>query len=252
MPTGAATCSAGVKPTLTLTSGAARARRRASLDARSATASGLMPKCASTLSPLPGRAERVDRRSRRRPSAPSRTSTPPRPRSSARRPAAPRPGSPALCCLEELPARHRDDARLRRPARRAGRARRARSRPRRRSRRAPRRASRRRRARRRPGAGPRPARARSRSSIGTFWRESTRQTGPCELLEDHAPRPRRLVRVGRADHGQLRDRAHRGEVLDRLVGRAVLADRDRVVGEDPDARRAPSAPRAGSAGACSR
>ena len=102
----------------------------------------------------------------------------PRPRSSARPRGSTSSRYSAPCCLEELPARHRDDARLRRPSRRAGRARRARSRPRRRSRRAPRRASRRRRARTRRGAGPTPARARVRSSIGTFWRESTRQTGP--------------------------------------------------------------------------
>ena len=40
----------------------------------------------------------------------------------------------------------------------------------------------------------------------------------------------RLVGVGRADDVEARDRAQRGEVLDRLVGRAVLAEADGVVG----------------------
>ncbi len=40
----------------------------------------------------------------------------------------------------------------------------------------------------------------------------------------------------RADDGQAGDRPQRGELLDRLVGRAVFADADRVVREDVDDR----------------
>ena len=42
----------------------------------------------------------------------------------------------------------------------------------------------------------------------------------------------RLVGVGRAYDVEARHRAQRGEVLDRLVGRTVLAEADRVVGPD--------------------
>ena len=41
-----------------------------------------------------------------------------------------------------------------------------------------------------------------------------------------------LVRVGGPEDEQARHRPKRGELLDGLVGRAVLADADRVVGED--------------------
>ena len=51
------------------------------------------------------------------------------------------------------------------------------------------------------------------------------------VADDVGPRVDRLVRVGRPDHVQAGDRPERGELLDRLVGRAVLADADRVVGE---------------------
>ena len=46
------------------------------------------------------------------------------------------------------------------------------------------------------------------------------------------PAGRGLVGVGRADDVEARDRAQRGEVLDRLVGRTVLAEADGVVGPD--------------------
>ena len=48
-------------------------------------------------------------------------------------------------------------------------------------------------------------------------------------LEDLAPGDGGLVGVGRADDVQARDGAQRGQVLDRLVGRAVLAQADGVV-----------------------
>ncbi|MCH8102429.1 MAG: right-handed parallel beta-helix repeat-containing protein [Chloroflexi bacterium] len=53
-------------------------------------------------------------------------------------------------------------------------------------------------------------------------------------LDRQPPAGGRLVRVGRPQHGQSRYRAQRGQVLDRLVRRAVLAEADRVVGEDED------------------
>ena len=59
------------------------------------------------------------------------------------------------------------------------------------------------------------------------------QTGrPVGVVEDGAPGDRGLVGVTRADDVQARDGAQRGQVLDRLVGRAVLAEADRVVGPD--------------------
>ena len=73
--------------------------------------------------------------------------------------------------------------------------------------------------------------------------------GPVGVLEHGLPAGGGLVGVGRADDVEAGDRAQRGEVLDRLVGRAVLAEADRVVGPDvgdrqlherrqPDRRRA--------------
>ena len=53
-------------------------------------------------------------------------------------------------------------------------------------------------------------------------------------LHDVAPGLGDLVRVGGAEHEESRHRAQRRELLDRLVGRAVLADPDRVVREDVD------------------
>ena len=48
-------------------------------------------------------------------------------------------------------------------------------------------------------------------------------------LERELPAFERLDRVARAEHAQVRDRAQRREMLDRLVGRAVFAEPDRVV-----------------------
>ena len=45
-----------------------------------------------------------------------------------------------------------------------------------------------------------------------------------------------LIRVGRPDDAQARHGAQRPEVLDWLMGRAVLAEADRVMGPDEDAR----------------
>ena len=62
--------------------------------------------------------------------------------------------------------------------------------------------------------------------------------GALEVLDDEAPGLGRLRRVRRAQHDEARDRPERREVLDRLVGRAVLAQRDGVVRPDPRDRQA--------------
>src|SRR4029079_7509293 len=51
---------------------------------------------------------------------------------------------------------------------------------------------------------------------------------PVGVLEDRLPAGDRLVRVGRAYDVQPGDGPQRGQVLDRLVGRAVLAEADGV------------------------
>ena len=71
-----------------------------------------------------------------------------------------------------------------------------------------------------------------RGNVGTFCRVRHSPAGPVGVLEDRAPGGDRLVGVGRADDVEAGDRAQRREVLDRLVGRAVLAEADRVVGPD--------------------
>jgi hypothetical protein len=51
---------------------------------------------------------------------------------------------------------------------------------------------------------------------------------------DGAPRVGRFVRIAGSHHGQVGDRAQRGEVLDRLVGGSVLTEADGVVRPDVD------------------
>ena len=55
------------------------------------------------------------------------------------------------------------------------------------------------------------------------------QRGRAVVGDGRLPRGDGLVGVGRADDLQLRDGPQRGELLDRLVCRAVLADADGVV-----------------------
>ena len=55
------------------------------------------------------------------------------------------------------------------------------------------------------------------------------QRGRAGAVEVHAPRGGDLVGVGGPDHTQPGHRAQRRELLDRLVRRAVFADRHRVV-----------------------
>ena len=50
----------------------------------------------------------------------------------------------------------------------------------------------------------------------------------------HRPRGGRLVAIARPDEPQVRDRPQGCIVLDRLVGRAILAESDRIVGPDID------------------
>ena len=64
-------------------------------------------------------------------------------------------------------------------------------------------------------------------------------------------RPSRCASAGRMT-SELRDRAQRHQVLDRLVRRAVFAEADAVVREDEDRAEARSARRCGSRGGCSR
>ena len=72
-------------------------------------------------------------------------------------------------------------------------------------------------------------------------------------LEDHAPRLGRLVGVAGPQHRQLRDRPQRRQVLDRLVGRPVLAERRPSRACRPTRRCSPhQRARAGSSRACSR
>ena len=194
-------------------------------------------------------------RPRRRPTCSSRARRRPRPRAApSRRAAAPRRGSRRLR-LEELPARHRDDASVRRPAassccaaasatctsepvamqdqiRRAvrllglpehvGAAR---------------------------DAVARRARCVERRQLLPRERERDRAV---LALERDLPGADRLVRVGGPDEPEVRDRAQRRVVLDRLVRRPVLAEPDRVVRPDADDRDAATAPTAGPPAACSR
>ena len=61
--------------------------------------------------------------------------------------------------------------------------------------------------------------------------------------ERDPPSRDRLVRIGGAEDAHVGRRAQGGQLLDRLVGRAVLAEPDGVVGVDPDHRAAARAPR---------
>ena len=128
---------------------------------------------------------------------------------------------------EQLPARHRHDAGSGRPRRPGARRRRRRATPRCRCRPARRRDRRPdRRGRRRPWPGASPPVP---SSTGRSWRVRISATGPSRSTATrHACGG--LVGVGRADHAQAGDGPQRGEVLDRLVGRAVLAERRRSRG----------------------
>ena len=57
--------------------------------------------------------------------------------------------------------------------------------------------------------------------------------GALGLTQCSPPGINRLIGVARAKHDQARNRSRGGEMLDRLVRRAVLAAADRVVSLDP-------------------
>ena len=106
--------------------------------------------------------------------------------------------------------------------------------------------------RRRSWRGPcrRPATARRRRSAerllappslrtcGRFWRVSASRRRAVRALERELPAFGGLDRVGRAEDAHVRHGAQRRQVLDRLVGRAVLAEADGIVGHHVDDRNA--------------
>ena len=68
------------------------------------------------------------------------------------------------------------------------------------------------------------------SRTGRPWRDSTITVGPGWAMRC-GPGLGALVGIGRADHADPGHGAQAGQVLDRLVGRPVLAEADRIVGE---------------------
>ena len=72
------------------------------------------------------------------------------------------------------------------------------------------------------------------SSSGTAWRVSASSVGPSVPVERGDERARGLLGIGRADDVEVRDDPETRDGLDRLVGRAVLADADAVVRENVD------------------
>ena len=59
---------------------------------------------------------------------------------------------------------------------------------------------------------------------------------PVLVFQSKLPRLRRFVRIGRADHHQIRHRPKSRKVLDRLMRRAIFADTDAVMSENEDGR----------------
>ena len=78
-----------------------------------------------------------------------------------------------------------------------------------------------------------------RSKVGRFWRLRIRQAGSClRLSTTRQASATSLASAGRRtiSPGMLRNAS---QLLDRLMGRAVLADPDRVVRKDVDDRESP-------------
>ena len=200
-PTGAATCSAGVKPTLTFTT-SLRELGDLRLHALGDAPRGLMPKCASTLSPLPeapnvsipieASTQRAQPKRRRRLDRDLRHARAAAPRRGSRRSAASKSSqlgiettractpfsasrSRAPSAVADLGA-GRDEHDVGRVG--VGEHVRAAAQARRR------------------------ARASSGRSIGHVLAREHEADRARAVLEDRAPRLGRLVRVGRADHGQ--------------------------------------------------
>ena len=104
----------------------------------------------------------------------------------------------------------------------------------------------------RPARRPRVPSRPCRPATGSFCRVSASATGPSRRSIASAQAADGLVRVARPDEPQVRDRPQRGVVLDRLVGRPVLAEPDRVVRPDVDDVEAGQRRQAGPRRACSR
>ena len=68
------------------------------------------------------------------------------------------------------------------------------------------------------------------------------------VLQSELPAFGRLDRDPPGGRREVRDGAQRGQMLDRLVGRAVLAEADDIVRHHVDDADRPSAPRGGSEG----
>ena len=75
-----------------------------------------------------------------------------------------------------------------------------------------------------------PSASSPRGKTGTFCRLRQSPAGRSVFSQDRRPARGGLVGVGRPDDVETGDRPQRREVLDRLVGGAVLAQADRVVG----------------------
>ena len=71
-------------------------------------------------------------------------------------------------------------------------------------------------------------------STGTPWRVSARIVGVCLASSAISQHSAHSTEFGRAHHVEIGDGAERGQMLDRLMRRAVLAEADRVVRHDID------------------
>ena len=87
---------------------------------------------------------------------------------------------------------------------------------------------------------------------GSFWRVRASADRAVAPLDGEPPGGDGLVGVAGPDEPQVGHRPQRRVVLDRLVGRPVLAEADRVVRPDVDHVQPGRAPRAGPSRACSR
>ena len=71
-------------------------------------------------------------------------------------------------------------------------------------------------------------------TVGTSWREKASRLGRSALSQRDLPAFRRLHAVGGAHHQQVGNGAQRRQMLDRLVGRAVLAHADGIMRHHED------------------
>ena len=71
-------------------------------------------------------------------------------------------------------------------------------------------------------------------SCGRFWRVSASTLGRSCASQRELPALGGLDRIARAEHQEIGDRAQRGQMLDRLMRRPVLAEADGVVRHDMD------------------